>query len=147
MRILIVDDYGHIRDMIRAVVEAEEGWRVCGEAVDGQEAIDQCALLKPNLILMDLHMPVRNGLEAAREILLRFPRMLILMLAVDGSSHFAMAAAACGVQGLLVKARAGEDLVTAVSALLRGERYFGDVKEPAVKIYIRGSSAGHPQVN
>jgi DNA-binding NarL/FixJ family response regulator len=147
MRILVVDDYGHIRDMIRAVVEAEEGWQVCGEAVDGQEAIDQCALLTPNVILMDLHMPVRNGLEAAREILLRFPQMLILMLTVDGSSHFAMAAVACGAQGLLVKARAGEDLVTAVSALLRGERYFGDVKEPAAKIYIRGSSARHPQLN
>jgi DNA-binding NarL/FixJ family response regulator len=124
IRILIVDNYQHIRGMIRALLEAEEGWMVCGEAVDGQEAIDQCVLLKPTLIIIDIHTPIRNGLEAAREIFLRFPRMLILILTIDGSPHFALAAVACGAQGLLVKARASEDLVPAVSALLRGERYF-----------------------
>jgi two-component system, NarL family, nitrate/nitrite response regulator NarL len=129
IRILIVDDYEHIRGMIRALLEAEEGWQVCGEAANGQEAIDQCVLLKPNLILLDIHMPVQNGLEAAREILVRFPTMLILILTIDGSSHFALAAVACGAQGLLVKARASEDLVTAVSTLLRGQRYFCDDPE------------------
>jgi two-component system, NarL family, nitrate/nitrite response regulator NarL len=129
MRILIVDDYEHIRGMIRALLDAEEGWQVCGEAANGQAAIDQCVLLKPDLVILDIHMPVRNGLEAAREILLRFPSMLILILTIDGSSHFALAVVACGAQGLLVKARAGEDLVTAVSTLLRGERYFCDDSE------------------
>ena len=124
IRILIVDKYAHLRDMIRALVETEEGWQVCGEASDGQEAVDQCVLLKPTLAILDIHMPVRNGLEAAREIFLRFPRMLVLILTLDGSSHFALATVACGAQGLLVKARVSEDLVTAVSALLRGERYF-----------------------
>jgi DNA-binding NarL/FixJ family response regulator len=129
MRILIVDDYEHIRGMIRALLDAEEGWQVCGEAANGQAAIDQCVLLKPDLVILDIHMPVRNGLEAAREILLRFPSMLILILTIDGSSHFALAVVACGAQGLLVKARASEDLVTAVSTLLRGERYFCDDSE------------------
>jgi two-component system, NarL family, nitrate/nitrite response regulator NarL len=129
MRILIVDDYEHIRGMIRALLEAEEGWQVCGEAANGQAAIDQCVLLKPDLVILDIHMPVRNGLEAAREILLRFPSMLVLVLTIDGSSHFALAAVACGAQGLLVKARASEDLVTAVSTLLRGERYFCEDSE------------------
>jgi len=129
MRILIVDDYEHIRSMIRALLDAEEGWQVCGEAANGQAAIDQCVLLKPDLVILDIHMPVRNGLEAAREILLRFPSMLILILTIDGSSHFALAVVACGAQGLLVKARASEDLVTAVSTLLRGGRYFCDDSE------------------
>jgi two-component system, NarL family, nitrate/nitrite response regulator NarL len=129
MRILIVDDYEHIRGMIRALLDAEEGWQVCGEAANGQAAIDQCVLLKPDLVILDIHMPVRNGLEAAREILLRFPSMLILILTIDGSSHFALAVVACGAQGLLVKARASEDLLTAVSTLLRGERYFCDDSE------------------
>ncbi len=126
IRILVVDDYGHIREMIRAIVEAEQGWQVCGEAADGQQAIDQCVLLRPNLIILDIHMPVRNGLDAAREIFLRFPNMLILILTTDGSSHFAVAVLACGAQGLLVKAGASEDLVPAISSLLRGERYFRD---------------------
>jgi DNA-binding NarL/FixJ family response regulator len=124
IRILIVDHYEHIRGMLRALLEAEEGWQVCGEAADGQAAIDQCALLQPAMVVLDIHMPVRNGLETAREITLLFPQMLILILTMDGSPHFALAAVACGAQGLMVNARASEELVLAVSKLLRGERYF-----------------------
>jgi DNA-binding NarL/FixJ family response regulator len=123
IRILIGDDHAYIRRMIRALLEVEENWQVCGEAANGQAAIDQCALLRPTLVILDIHMPVRNGLEAARVILFQFPRMLVLLLATDGSAHFALAAMACGAQGLLVKDRASEDLVLAVSTLLRGERY------------------------
>jgi DNA-binding NarL/FixJ family response regulator len=124
IRVLIVDNYEYIRRMVRALLEAEDGWEVCGEAADGQEAIDQCALLQPDLIILDIHMPVLNGLEAAREILLHSPRMRILVLTIDGSSHFASAAAACGAQGLLTKGQASSQLVGAVSTLLRGEKYF-----------------------
>ena len=136
IRILIVDHHVHIRGLIRALLEAEKDWQVCGEAADGQAGIEQCVLLKPNLVVLDIHMPVRNGLEAAREIILLFPRMLILALTMDGSPHFALAVMACGAQGLLVKARATEDLVIAVSALLRGERYFpndGNASTPKSK--------------
>src|ERR1700730_15412541 len=105
IRILIADDHRYIRGMIRALLEVEEGWQVCGEAADGQAAIDQCALLKPNFVILDIHMPVRKGLEAARVNLFQSPRMLVLMLTTDGSTHFALAAMACGAQGLLVKDR------------------------------------------
>jgi DNA-binding NarL/FixJ family response regulator len=128
IRILIVDDHEHLRGMIRALLEAEKGWQVCGEAADGRAGVDQCVLLRPNLVILDIHMPVRNGLEAARE--------MILLLTMDGSPHFALAVTACGAQGLLVKARATEDLVIAVSALLRGERYFpsdGNASTPKSK--------------
>jgi two-component system, NarL family, nitrate/nitrite response regulator NarL len=124
IRILIADDHAYIRRMIRALLEVEESWQVCGEATNGQAAIDQCALLRPNLVILDIHMPVRNGLEAARVILFQFPRMLVLMLATDGSTYFTLAAMACGAQGLVVKDRASEDLVMAVSTLLRGQRSF-----------------------
>jgi DNA-binding NarL/FixJ family response regulator len=130
IRILVVDDHTYIRGMIRALLEGEQGWQICGEAANGQTAIDQCALLKPNLVILDIHMPVCNGLEAARVILLQFPWMLVLILTTDGSTHFVLAAMACGAQGILVKARAGDDLVRAVSALLRGERYFSSARDP-----------------
>jgi DNA-binding NarL/FixJ family response regulator len=112
--------------MIRAWLETESEWRVCGEAVNGQEAIDQSALLRPDLVILDIRMPVLNGLEAARQILLRIPAMLILLLTLDESSHFALAAVACGAHGLLVKGRASEHLVAAVSALLRGGKCFAE---------------------
>jgi DNA-binding NarL/FixJ family response regulator len=124
IRILIVDDHEHLRGMIRELLEAEEGWQVCGEAADGQAGVEQCIVLKPNLVILDIHLPVLNGLETARQIILLFPRMLILILTMDGSPHFALAVVACGAQGLLVKACATEELVIAVSELLRGERYF-----------------------
>ena len=130
IRILIVDHFEHIRGMLRALLEAEEGWQVCGEAADGQAAIDQCVLLQPTLVVLDIHMPVRNGLETAREIMLLFPQMLILILTMDGAPNFALAAVACGAQGLMVKARASEELVPAVATLLRGERYFSGAPDP-----------------
>jgi DNA-binding NarL/FixJ family response regulator len=130
IRILVVDDHTYIRGMIRALLEVEQGWQICGEAANGRTAIEQCALLKPNLVILDIHMPLCNGLEAARVILLQFPRMLVLILTTDGSTHFVLAAIACGAQGILVKARAGDDLVRAVSALLRGERYFSSARDP-----------------
>jgi DNA-binding NarL/FixJ family response regulator len=71
--------------MLRALLEAEEGWQVCGEAADGQAAIDQCVLLQPTLVILNIHMPIRDGLETAREIILLFPQMLILILTMDGS--------------------------------------------------------------
>jgi NarL family two-component system response regulator LiaR len=126
IRILVVDPFAHIRRMIRALLEAEPEWRVCGEAANGQSAIDQCMLLRPDLVILDIQMPVLNGLEAARQILLQIPRMLILLLTLDESSHFVLAAVACGAQGLVVKGRASEDLVAAVSALLGGGRYFAE---------------------
>lgn len=126
IHIVVVDPFEQMRRMIRALLETEQEWRVCGEAADGQGAVDQCDLLQPDLVILDIQMPVLNGLEAARQILLRIPRMLVLLLTLDESSHFVVAAASCGAHGLLIKGRASEDLVDAVSALLRGERYFAE---------------------
>jgi two-component system nitrate/nitrite response regulator NarL len=122
--ILIVDDHDYMRSMVRALLQAKPEWQVCGEASNGLEAIDQCALLKPQVIILNIHMPVMNGLDAARQILPGFPQILILILTLDGSPHFVLAAAACGAQGLLTKSRASEQLVAAVATLLRGETYF-----------------------
>jgi DNA-binding NarL/FixJ family response regulator len=124
IQILIVDDCEHIRRMVRGVLRAHEGWAVCGEACNGREAINQCEILKPKLIVLNMHMPVTNGLDAARQIFIGFPGMLILILTLDVSAHFALAAANCGAQGLLMKSLATDHLVTAVTTLLQGDRYF-----------------------
>lgn len=124
VKFLIVDDHEYIRRMVRVLLEAEAGWVVCGEAADGQQAIDQCELLMPNVIIIDIHMPLMNGFEATRRIHLRSPEILILILTTDESAHFVRAAAMCGAMGFLTKARSAEHLVTAIMVLLRGEKYF-----------------------
>ena len=128
VRILIVDDHAHIRRIVRVLLEAEDGWVVCGEAADGQQAIDQSKLLDPQVIVLDLHMPLVNGFEAARIIHLRSPKTSILVLTTDESVHFARAAAASGALGFMSKAHTTDHLVTAISSLLRGERYFSPVE-------------------
>jgi DNA-binding NarL/FixJ family response regulator len=88
-------------------------------------------------------LPVVSGLEAARQILLRIPGMLILLLTLDDSSQFVLAALACGARGLLVKGRATEDMVAAVSALLLGRKYFAGVRRAppgGVSAAISGSN-------
>lgn len=124
IHILIVDHRDYLRRMFRALLQTQEGWAVSGEASNGKEAVDQSKLLSPNLVVIDMQLPVTSGLDAARQILLIFPQILILFLALDASPQFALAAAACGAQGILLKSLASENLVVAVSTLLRGERYF-----------------------
>ena len=73
--ILIVDDSALIRRMIHETLEQQDGWEVCGEAADGREAIEKAQQLKPDLIVLDLSMPVMNGLEAARVLKGLFPSL------------------------------------------------------------------------
>src|SRR5215469_3079387 len=80
VRILIVDDSEIFRTGLRAFVEAQADWEVCGEARDGQEAIQKTRQLAPNLIVMDLAMPVMSGIDATRQILREFPSTPIVLL-------------------------------------------------------------------
>jgi DNA-binding NarL/FixJ family response regulator len=80
VRILIADDSEIFRKGLRAMIEGEPGWEVCGEAVDGVQAIQKTRQLTPDLIVMDLAMPQMSGLDATREILKEFPKIPIVLL-------------------------------------------------------------------
>jgi DNA-binding NarL/FixJ family response regulator len=128
VKILIVDDHEYIRRSVRLLLEAEDGWSACGEAANGQQAIDQSEELHPQVVILNIQMPLVNGFEVARRIHHRSPDTLILMLTIDSSHHFARAAATCGALGFLSKADTADHLVQAISSLLRGERYFPTIK-------------------
>jgi DNA-binding NarL/FixJ family response regulator len=123
-RILVVDDQAFMRSIVRSRIESQEGWLVCGEAANGKDAIEQAKLLKPDLIILDIHMPFMNGFEAARQILTLMPQMIILIVSIAGPIPFSKAAAHCGAKGYLIKSQVAENLVLAVTALLRSETYF-----------------------
>ncbi len=124
-RILVVDDNPSVRRHLRGVLEEHEGWRVCDEARNGQDAVDRYRQVRPDVILLDFQMPELNGLEAARIITQLSPRIPILMLTLDLTKQLSEEARKVGIRGACVKTDA-HSVVDAVEALLREETYFVD---------------------
>jgi two-component system invasion response regulator UvrY len=124
VRILLVDDNPAVRRYLRAILEQQESWHVCGEARTGAEALQQ--VLKtppPDLILLDYQMPDLNGVDVARQISELFPRIPILMVTLHLSNQLAEAARQAGVRGACAKQDIGS-VVEAVQVLLHDKTYF-----------------------
>jgi DNA-binding NarL/FixJ family response regulator len=122
-RILIVDDSPSVRTALRRFLEQNSSWQVCGEAEDGQEAVDRARQLRPDLVVMDFLMPVQDGLHASAQIKALFPEMPILLCTMFANSQLSQRARSAGVGGILPKtniARIGE----AIGALLQGESFY-----------------------
>jgi DNA-binding NarL/FixJ family response regulator len=117
--ILIVDDSSSIRRMLRAVLEVRSDWRVCGEAENGREAVDQALHLCPDLIVLDLSMPVMNGIQAARELQRLLPRVPILMFTTFSDSHTEKEALASGVAAVRSKLDGIGPLFASIQDLLK----------------------------
>jgi DNA-binding NarL/FixJ family response regulator len=115
--ILIVDDSALIRRMIRETLEQQEGWEVCGEAADGREAIEKAQQLKPDLVVLDLSMPVMNGLEAARELKRLVPSLPLVMFTNFTSPQLSKEALSAGVSAVVSKDKI-EGLIHGIQALL-----------------------------
>jgi DNA-binding NarL/FixJ family response regulator len=125
-RILIVDDSPLVRDRLRVMLQQHAGWKVCGEAANGRDALDKVTQSAPDLIVLDFLMPGMNGLQAARELGKRVPDVPILMFTMHLSHQLVEEARNAGVRGAVPKSDAGR-LVEGVEAVLRNEPYF----EPA----------------
>src|ERR1700724_1717734 len=117
-RILIIDDHAVVRKMLKLLIETHPGWEVCGEAENGLEAIAKVRELKPDLIIMDLAMPLMDGIRASREISAEMPTVPILMHTLHHSSELELEAKKVGVRRVVAKAQAGEELLNAIEALL-----------------------------
>jgi len=120
-RILIVDDSSLIRGSVRRLFESVPGWLVCGEAVNGQDAIQTAQVLKPNIIILDLSMPVMNGLEAARVLSEDLPAVPLIMFTSFITHQVEKEAIAAGVRQVIAKDKPITDLVSAVKSLVEPE--------------------------
>jgi PAS domain S-box-containing protein len=128
MRFLIVDDHEVVRRGVRSLLLEQPGYEVCGEAVDGQDALDKARELKPDLIVMDVSMPRLNGLEATQQVRMMLPDCEVLILSQHENSEIARQALKAGARGYVVKSSISKDLLSAVSKASRREYFF----DPAI---------------
>lgn len=118
VRILIADDDVSIRHLLRRILEERPGWEVCGEASDGNDAVNKIRELAPDLAIIDLAMPDKNGLEAARQVFAVSPLTNMLLLTVqEVSGELALAAREAGFRGAVTKG-SGREVIMAVETLL-----------------------------
>jgi DNA-binding NarL/FixJ family response regulator len=124
VRILIADDHEVVRRGLRALLESDPGWQICGEAANGRAAVEKSKELKPDVVVLDIAMPEMNGLEATRQILKALPRTQVLILTVHESEQLVHDVLAAGARGYVLKSDAGRDLLNAVQALSQHRPFF-----------------------
>lgn len=118
-RILVVDDSAVIRQILRVAFEDISGWEVCGEAENGWEAIEEARELKPDLIVLDLSMPIMNGLEAAGVLKHMMPAVPIILFTLHDNQGVEGEALSVGVSAVVSKAAGMKTLVNQAKALLK----------------------------
>ena len=125
IRILIVDDHEALREGIRVIIRrARPEWEICGEATNGEDAIEAARRLKPDVVVLDVTMPGMSGLEAAARMS-TFPMCRILIFTMHESGELANDARRAGARGYVTKADAARHLITAIETILGGRTFFG----------------------
>jgi PAS domain S-box-containing protein len=124
MRILIVDDHELVRSGVRSVLAGRRDFQVCGEAVDGQDAVEKAQQLTPDVIVMDVSMPKLNGLDATREIHRILPQTAVLVLSQHDSPEMMRQALKAGARGYVVKSAIAANLVAGIDKVRDGELFF-----------------------
>src|SRR5271170_6868942 len=123
IRILVVDDFAPWRKFVSSMLVMRPEFAVVGEASDGGTAVEKAVELKPDLILLDIRMPVLNGIEAARQIRKLVPESKIIFLSQESSSEVIEEAMNQGASGYVIKSMAGNELLAAMEAVLLGETF------------------------
>ena len=136
VRILIADDDASIRRLLRRLIENHENWTVCGDALNGEDAVGKAAQLTPDVVVLDLAMPQMNGLQAAREISRNRPELPMLLLTVQHvSKELTTEAAHAGFRGAVSKST-GSEVVRGIEMLLKHQNFF----QPARSDYFTWGS-------
>lgn len=141
LRILVADDHPLFREGVRNVVESTEGMTVVGEAATGEEAVKLALELRPDVILMDIRMPVLNGIEATARIRSAHDGIRILMLTMFKDDDSVITGMKAGASGYILKDADKEDIVRAIRVVAAGEAIFGgDIASRLIAYATRPSS-------
>ncbi len=130
--VLLADDHTILRKGLKSLLEDEPRIQVIGEAADGHEAVELVPRLHPDVVIMDLTMPILNGFEATRLIKRDFPQVKVLVLSMHANEAYVVQLLRVGASGYLVKRSAPEELVTAIEAVYAGNAYLSPCVSTAV---------------
>ncbi|MBX9259314.1 response regulator transcription factor [Desmonostoc muscorum CCALA 125] len=125
IKVLLVDDQSLIRQGLRALLELEPDLEIVGEGENGQDAINLIAELQPDVVLLDIRMPIMDGVAATREIQKHFPKTKILVLTTFDDNEYVSAALQNGAMGYLLKDTPSEELAVAIRAVYKGYTQLG----------------------
>jgi RNA polymerase sigma factor (sigma-70 family) len=136
--VLIADDHGVVRKGLRLLLEQYPELTVIGEAANGREAVTMAAALSPQIVVLDVAMPILNGIEAAEQILKVNSKMGIIILTMHADESYLLRALNVGVKGYLLKESAEEDLLLAIRAVANGKPFFSRaINETLLEDYMR----------
>lgn len=140
IKVLLVDDHQIIRDGIKALLKDSNDVQVIGEAENGKECLDMIARMKVDLVIMDVNMPVMNGVEATQHIIKMYPEIPVLCLSMHDEVEYISKMLQAGAQGYLLKNSGKHELINAIHRLAAGEKYFSsEVSYAMMMSYIGGS--------
>lgn len=123
VRVLIADDHALFREGLRLILQGQPDIEVVGEAGDGQEAVEQARRLRPDVVVMDVAMPVMDGVQATKLLLQEFPEMRILALTMHDHRSYVLPMLTLGASGYVLKQAASSELVGAIRLAAAGESY------------------------
>jgi two-component system response regulator NreC len=129
LRILLADDHTVMRSRLRALLERQQNFEVVGEADNGREAVSLCASLLPDIVIMDVGMPLLNGVEATKALLKQSPSTGVVMLSMHSDEVYVMRSLQAGARAYLLKDSAAPDLISAIDAVSHGKSFFS----PAIR--------------
>ncbi|MGE3519000.1 MAG: response regulator [Vicinamibacterales bacterium] len=124
LRIVLADDHTLVRQGLRKILEAQPEWEVVAEASSGREAVKHILELEPDVAILDIGMPLLNGIEVTRQTVRRLPELRVLILSMHADEAYITQALGAGAQGYLLKDSADTELIRAVTAIAAGKSYF-----------------------
>lgn len=144
IRILIADDHEIVREGLRNLISKQPGMEVVAEAEDGRMAVELARDLKPDVVIMDIAMPILNGIEASRQITGESPRTKIIALSMHSDRRFLANMLGAGASGYLLKNCAFKELITAIQSVLSNQTYLSpSIVSVVIDDYVQHLSSGH----